>query len=82
MATAPTARAESEILRLTRVRSLVRTGAARTIRLSAGLSLRELAREVGCAAPTILRWERQDQVPRGALALRYGEALDALMGRR
>ncbi len=70
------------LVKVTRVRDLVRSGAARSIRLGAGLSLGEVGRTLGCSASTIFRWEKGERTPRGDLALRYGELLDALMQRR
>lgn len=66
---------------LVRVRELVRSGAARSIRVAAGLSLGEVAESVGVAPATVWRWEHGDRVPRGDAALRYGELLQALMRR-
>lgn len=54
------------------------TGQARAMRLSARLSLRDLARDVGVNATTILRWEAGTSRPSGAAALRYLGALDRL----
>jgi DNA-binding transcriptional regulator YiaG len=63
---------------LARIRALVRTGAARPIRLHAGLSLREVTRSVGVSPGTILRWENGERVPHGDAALTYGRLLHAL----
>lgn len=69
------------LVRVTRVRQLARSGAARSIRLAAGLSLGEVGRSLGCSTSTVFRWEAGERVPRGDLAIRYGELLDALMQR-
>jgi transcriptional regulator with XRE-family HTH domain len=65
------------------VRRLLRTGEARQIRLAAGLSLRDLARDprlAGVAPSTLARWEASDRVPRaGAKALAYGAVLSTLL---
>lgn len=58
----------------------MRTGAARSIRIDAEVSLPEVARDVGVAHSTIYRWEHNMNVPRGVLALRYLEILDDLAG--
>ena len=68
----------SELEELARVRRLVASGAAQTIRIGSGISLRELGRTVGVGPATILRWERGDRSPKGERALAYGRALDDL----
>ena len=50
----------------------------RAIRLSAGVSLREVGEELGVTAMTILRWERGDADPRRDRAIAYRLLLDAL----
>ena len=72
---------QREATQLARVRDLVRSGAARSIRRSAGLSYRELARSADVAPSTVHRWEHQMQAPRGNAALRYLETLEELMSR-
>lgn len=64
---------------LSRVRSLVGTGAARPIRLGAGLSLGEVGESVGVSASTVLRWEMGERVPRGEPAVAYGRLLATLV---
>ena len=72
---------DTEQLReLSQVRSLVSTGAARSIRLGAQLSLSEIATAVGVSVSTVCRWELGERVPRGAAALKYGDVLETLMG--
>jgi DNA-binding transcriptional regulator YiaG len=68
----------SELVELSGVRALARTGAARSIRLAAGLSLSEVAKSVGVTPVTVYRWEVGDRSPRGGPALRYKELLDSL----
>jgi DNA-binding transcriptional regulator YiaG len=72
---------QKEATQLARVRDLVRSGAARSVRRAAGLSYRELARSADVAPSTVYRWEHQVQVPRGVAALRYLETLEELMSR-
>jgi DNA-binding transcriptional regulator YiaG len=67
--------------RLRRVRALVASGAARSIRAGAGLSIVECARAAGIAWRTVYRYEAAEVVPRGPAALRYLDLLDRLMGR-
>ncbi len=66
--------------RLARLRSLMSTGAAKSIRLAAGVSLPEIARDVGVAHSTVYRWENDLNAPKGEPALRYAEVLDELSG--
>ncbi len=67
------------VLQISRVRSLTRSGAARTVRIAAGLTLGELAEAVGVSPTTIWRWEQGQRSPRGEPAIKYGELLEALM---
>jgi len=69
-----------ELESLAKVRALVRTGLARSIRFAAQMSLIDLARATGCAPSTIWRWENQQRVPHGDVAVRYFETLTRLMG--
>jgi transcriptional regulator with XRE-family HTH domain len=68
-----------DLRRLTRVRSFTESGAARSIRIAAGLSLREVASASGVSVSTLWRWENQERRPRGDAAVRYGEVLEVLM---
>lgn len=68
----------TEVETLSRVRRLARTGAARAIRLSAGVSIREVARAASVAPSTVFRWESGERTPRGDGALRYADVLDGL----
>lgn len=71
-----------ETIELARLRAMVRSGAARSVRLAAGLSLGDISRAVGVGKPTVLRWERCQRMPRGDAALRYWTLLQGLMGAR
>lgn len=66
---------------LARLRALLKSGAARSIRLAADLSLGEFARALGTSKTTVLRWERGERVPRGELAAAYWRLLRTLMDR-
>lgn len=66
--------------RLSRVRTMCRTGAAKTIRQSAGISLRELGEGVGVSQVTVYRWENARTRPSGPEAMRYLTVLDDLAG--
>lgn len=65
---------------LPRLRRMVETGAARALRLDAGLSLAELAEPVQVHRGTISRWERNVRRPRGEAAVRYLRVLEELAG--
>jgi transcriptional regulator with XRE-family HTH domain len=67
-----------DLLRLADVRLRARAGSARSLRLAAGLSLREVADDVGVAVSTLWRWENGERRPHGAAAIRYAAVLDAL----
>ena len=71
-----------DLKRLTRARNFAESGAARSIRLAAGLSLREVASAAGVSVSTLWRWENQERRPRGEAAVRYSEILDELMESR
>lgn len=66
---------------LAHVRTLVRSGAARTARIAGGLSYREVADFIGASPATVHRWENGQRMPHGELAVRYGELLDRLLAR-
>jgi DNA-binding transcriptional regulator YiaG len=72
----------ADAVALSKARALARSGAARSVRLAAGLSLSEMARPVEVSPTTIFRWENGERVPRGEPALRYLELLERLMGTR
>lgn len=58
------------------------TGAAKAIRQSAGVSLAEVAADVGVTRSCVHRWERGVRRPRGDAALRYLRLLEELSGVR
>jgi transcriptional regulator with XRE-family HTH domain len=71
-----------DLVKVATARDACRNGAGRALRLSAGLSLREVAEEVGAGDPsTVLRWEKGQRRPRGVMAERYGDLLDRLASR-
>jgi DNA-binding transcriptional regulator YiaG len=70
-----------DLPQLARVRSLTRSGAAKSIRLGAKLSLGEVARAIEVTPATVLRWERGERVPTGDKALRYLTVLEGLISR-
>ena len=50
----------------------------RALRLELGVSLAEVAVEMGVTVPTVSRWERGLRLPRGDTAARYLELLHRL----
>jgi transcriptional regulator with XRE-family HTH domain len=60
------------------IRSLAEMGALPGMRRFAGLSLSEVARTLGVAPSTVMRWERADSMPRPAAALAYADLLRTL----
>jgi transcriptional regulator with XRE-family HTH domain len=67
---------------LVRARRMAATGIARILREEAGLSLSEIAADVGVTKGTIWRWEHGERRPRGEAARRYVEVLDGLEAQR
>lgn len=67
-------------IKLSDVRALTASGAARTIRTGARLSLSEVGAACGVGASAVHRWETGRRSPRGEAALRYGALLRALQG--
>jgi DNA-binding transcriptional regulator YiaG len=71
-----------ELSRIAWVRSLAKSGAAKSIRVAAGVSLPEAARAVPCAVSTYWRWEHGERVPSTDLALPYATVLETLLEKR
>lgn len=69
-----------EVLRLSRVRSLMASGEARRIREAANLSQRDIAQALNVSVPTVSRWENGARYARGDHALAYLDLLEALDG--
>jgi DNA-binding transcriptional regulator YiaG len=69
----------NDLRALARVRALVRSGTARSVRLASDLGVSEMARAAGVSDRSIYRWERGITVPQGPAALRYGRLLDELL---
>ncbi len=64
--------------RLVRMRAAARSGRARELRETSGLTRREVAAVVGCSTAAVRSWELGRRVPQGQPALRYAELLDSL----
>lgn len=60
------------------VRGLLTSGRAKAIRIAALISLDEMAASIGVAASTICKWEAGVNIPRAAVAIRYGRVLKEL----
>jgi len=63
-----------EPLELAHMRFLVRLGLVRELRIGAGLTLLEVARDVGVTPSCVHYWER-GQNPRGEPAVKYARLL-------
>lgn len=68
-----------QLVSIAQVRALVRSGAARSIRQAAGLSLGEVARALGVSPSTVFRWEHAQRSPHGDAGIAYGRLLSQLM---
>lgn len=51
---------------------------ARAIRTSAGVSQQQIAAELGVHRITVVRWESGENVPRGAMRVKYAQLLNDL----
>lgn len=65
-------------LRLARIRAALISGEAQQLRLSAHLSIGEVASACDVDQSTVWRWEQLKRLPRPAEAIRYGDFLDSL----
>jgi transcriptional regulator with XRE-family HTH domain len=72
----------TELVKIAKARDHAVSGAGRLIRLSAGISLREMARSIGVDASTLFRWERSERRPTGAAAGRWVDELTHLAERQ
>lgn len=67
------------VVKLSKVRALTESGAARSIRVAARLSLPDVAAAIDSHPTTIWRWEAGHRQPHGEVAIRYGDFLQSLM---
>lgn len=65
-------------LKIAKVRQMLARGEARDIRCRSGLSVAELAGELGVSPTTVWYWENARHVPKGDRAERYLEILERL----
>ncbi len=75
-------RVETRALALADARSYARSGHGRDVRVSAGLSLADVAGAIGVSTATVHRWETGKYRPAGAAALAWGRLIDALAARQ
>ena len=66
---------------LAQIRVLAASGLARTIRINAAVSLREIAADIGVAPTSVQRWETAQRAPRGLPAVRYLRVMESLVAR-
>jgi transcriptional regulator with XRE-family HTH domain len=71
----------SDLAKLATARDHALSGTGRLLRQSAGISLREMARAISVDPTTLLRWERGENRPRGAAAMRWQHELRQLAER-
>jgi hypothetical protein len=62
-------------------RDLARSGMGRLLRVKAGLSLRQVAAEVGASPAAVLYWERGDILPKSEAGMRWGRLMRTLLER-
>lgn len=67
-----------DLIDIGRCRALARDGGAESIRLTAGITMTEMAEAVGVSPATIWRWEKGHRHPDRRSALKYLRVLDAL----
>lgn len=68
----------SSVLSIVRARRLLESGDGRDLRLRAGLSLDQVAAEVGVSGPAVYAWESGSYAPRGEHAVRYARLIERL----
>lgn len=69
----------TQLASLALIRRYCRDGTARTVRVEAGLSVRELASAAGVSFAAISKWERNLAIPRAEGGLRYAESIAELL---
>jgi transcriptional regulator with XRE-family HTH domain len=68
------------LLETVRAAQLPAPAMRRMIRTAAGVTLNEVAAEIGVTPMTVLRWERGETEPRRDRAIAYRQLLDGLRG--
>lgn len=72
----------TDLVKLANARDHALSGAGRHVRLSSGISMREMARTIRVDPSTLLRWERGERRPTGAAAERWVDELHRLAERK
>jgi len=70
----------SDLAKVSRMRELAESGAARRRREARRISVSELAQSLGVPASQLSRWERGRNAPRPAAAITWYDALQELNG--
>ena len=65
-------------VKIMRARDLAASGRAHDVRVAAGVSLAEVAEDVGVTTGCVHGWERGRYLPRGERAVRYADVLAQL----
>lgn len=68
----------TDLAEAVRIRGELRSGAARSRRIAAGVSGADVARVLGVSAAAVFYWEAGQNVPTVGHALAYGRVLAAL----
>jgi transcriptional regulator with XRE-family HTH domain len=71
----------ADLVKLAQARDFASSGLGRLIRISSGISLREMARAIGADPAAVLRWEQGKNRPTGDRAVRWAEELSRLAER-
>lgn len=71
-----------DLVKVANARDHAVSGAGRLVRLTAGISLREMARAIAVDPSTLLKWERGEHRPTGAAAGRWVDELTRLAERK
>jgi len=67
-----------DVLQLAEARRYAASGQGQRLRLTARLSLGEVARSIGTSHVTVLRYETGERRPTGEVGVRYGQFMKAL----
>jgi DNA-binding transcriptional regulator YiaG len=69
---------QADLLSLAEVRRKAASGDARSVRLAADLTLKEIGEHCHVSGDAVRGWELGRCVPRGAAALRYARLIEAI----
>lgn len=68
-----------ELAEYIQAHDLAKSGIGRVIRRQAGLSLRQVAKEIGASAPSVLNWETNQVQPKSPGGLRWAALMRRLL---